>query len=305
MGARIADARQRRATRHGEGGRDEHEHRVDQQDQTGPHHLGLLHLPAQEFRCAAHHQAGQKHRQQHEHQQVGDAGALAAEHHLQKQVEQGGQDGQGHRRIDRPVYRPGHRAGGHHRPQAAERRPEAQLLALQVAAAQPLLEQRIAGLLSCHGHPGADQQQSEHQRQQQVALAAVAHEAPEGIDRGRWDDQHGPGAHQVAEQGGVLVGVRRVGADEAAAVLAQLLDRLEQGDRSAGQELPAPLEGGDLQGWGQRHRYAAHQEEQSQQQRSRDQDPGERAQQVAIEVANRPATEAADHREAHRQAGGG
>ena len=97
----------------------------------------------------------------------------------------------------------------------------------------------------------------------------------------------------------------RVGAHKAAAVLAQLLDRFEQGDGSTWQELLASLQGGDLQGRGQGHGHAAHQEEQSQQQRSRDQHPGERTQQVAIKVADRSATEAADHREAHRQAGGG
>ena len=100
MGAGVADARQRGSARQGEGGRDEHEDRVDQQDQAGPHHLGLLHLAAQEFRRAAHHQAGEEHRQQHEHQEVGNAGALASDHHLEKQIEQGGEDGQRHRRID-------------------------------------------------------------------------------------------------------------------------------------------------------------------------------------------------------------
>ena len=160
-------------------------------------------------------------------------------------------------------------------------------------------------MLGRHGHHGADNQQSEQESQQQVALAAVAHEPPEGIDRGGRDDQHRPGAHQVGQQGGVLVGMGGVGAHKAAAVLTKLLDRLEQGDRSAGQQLLAPLQGGDLQRRSQRHRYAAHQQEQSQQQRSRDQHPGERAQQIAMEAADRPATEAADHREAHRQAGGG
>ena len=96
----------------------------------------------------------------------------------------------------------------------------------------------------------------------------------------------------------------RVGAHKAAAVLAQLLDRFEQGDGSTWQELLASLQGGDLQRRRQGHGHAAHQEEQSQQQRSRDQHPGERAQQVAMEASDRPAAEAADHREAHRQAGG-
>ena len=140
MGARIAVARQLRAPRQGEGGRDQHEDRVDQQDQAGPHHLGLLHLAAQEFRRAAHHQAGEKHRQQQEHQQIGDAGALAAEHHLQKQVEQGGEDRERHGRIHCTVHRPSHRAGGHHRPEAGEPCSEAQFLPLQVAAAEPALE---------------------------------------------------------------------------------------------------------------------------------------------------------------------
>ena len=262
MGAGVGDAVHPGASRQGERGGNQNEQRVDQQDQAGPHHLGLLHLSAKKFRRAPHHQPGEEHRQQSKHQQIGRAGALPTEHHLQEQVEQGGEDRERHGRIDRAIHRARHRAGGDHRPEPGEWRPEAQLFALKIAAAEPAGEQWIAGLLSGHRHRDADQQQAEHQGEQPVALAPVTHKPPEGINGGRRDDQHRPGAHQVGEQGGVLVGMGGVGADETAAVLTELLDGLEQSDRAPGQQLAGPLQGGDLQRRRQGHRHTADQEEQ-------------------------------------------
>ena len=56
----------------------------------------------------------------------------------------------------------------------------------------------------------------------------------EGVGQGAGDQQDQQDLHEVGERGRVLEGMGRVGVEEAAAVGAQLLDRLLGGDRPHG-----------------------------------------------------------------------
>jgi hypothetical protein len=66
-----------------------------------------------------------------------------------------------------------------------------------------------------------------------------------------------------------------------------------------GRGLAGPLQGGDHLRRGQGHRHTAEQQGQGQQQRTRNQQPRQRPHQIAVQIAQGPPAEAADHRETH------
>jgi hypothetical protein len=86
-------------------------------------------------------------------------------------------------------------------------------------------------------------EQRQHHRVQHPALpGASGHPAEGGAERRR---EHGDGQHreEIRERCGILVRMGAVHVEEAAAVAAEVLDRLERGHRAQGDELlgrPAP-----------------------------------------------------------------
>jgi hypothetical protein len=126
---------------------------------------------------------------------------------------------------------------------------EAGLLALHVAGG--LVgpgpgHDRVARLLG-HDHRGRHGGPDEgHGREQRPALAPRADQAAVGRGERERDRQQGQRLQEVGDRVGVLVRVGRVGVVEAAAVGAELLDRLLGGDRPAGQGLGGAADGGHL-----------------------------------------------------------
>ena len=92
------------------------------------------------------------------------------------------------------------------------------------------------------GHRDAGQEQHAHGGQDRPALALVADHAAEDVGEAGADREDRQICDEVAERGRVLVRVRRVGVEEAAAVGAQHLDRELRGDRPLGDRLLAALE---------------------------------------------------------------
>ena len=123
-----------------------------------------------------------------------------------------------------------------------------------------------------------------------------------GISRRR------PDLEQVRERRRVLVGVRRVGVERAAAVRAELLDRLLAGERPARDRLLAAGERLHVRGAVERLHDAARDEHHADDERDRDEHVERAAHEVGPEVADAAAlgaAEAAHERDRHRHADGG
>ncbi len=91
------------------------------------------------------------------------------------------------------------------------------------------------GLPFCSKNPAmnaADEPQRGHHGEDHSALALAAHHHAVGDREGEPDHQQGEDLEQVREPGRVLERVRRVGVQRAAAVGAELLDRLLAGERA-------------------------------------------------------------------------
>ena len=123
---------------------------------------------------------------------------------------------------------------------------EAGFLAFHVAAAlhggdglvgtQPG-KQGVALLLEGHRADRKHQENHRHGREYRPALARIAdHAAESEAERGR-DQEDRQHLDEVGQRRRVLVGMRRVGVEEAAAVGAEHLDRFLRGDRTHGQGL--------------------------------------------------------------------
>ena len=102
------------------------------------------------------------------------------------------------------------------------------------ASGCPALSKRMASA----GRADPDR---EHDREQHPALPLVLDQPPEGVGQGERDHQEHEDLEQVGEAVRVLERVRRVGVVGAAAVLAELLDRLLARDRAAGDRLGGAL----------------------------------------------------------------
>ena len=140
------------------------------------------------------------------------------------------------------VDRAGARAGRDGHEQATDRRPEAGLLALHVAEAGLVdagREQRVADVLDVHRADRADEQDDRHRREDRPALALAAGVLAERVGQRERAHQEGEDLEPVRERRRALERMGRVGVEEAAAVVAQLLDPLLRGDGADGDGLRA------------------------------------------------------------------
>ena len=114
---------------------------------------------------------------------------------------------------------------------------EADLLALHVA--QRLVhgqagERGVALRLRPVGDGDAREEEHAIAREERPALPRVPHHPPVGVGQGRGDGEDEQHLEEVGERRRVLERVGGVGVEEAAAVGAELLDRLLRGDRAHG-----------------------------------------------------------------------
>ena len=145
----------------------------------------------------------------------------------------------------------------------------------------------------------------DHDRDQGVALPVVPAHLAEGARRGERDEQQEEDDEQVREPVRVLERVRGVGVEEAAAVVAQVLDALHRAHRAAGDRLVHPGQGVDRLVGVEVVDGAARDEDDGTDDGQRQQQPEHRPGDVHPEVAQlvgaRPG-EAPDHRDRHHQA---
>src|SRR5215207_4287259 len=295
--AGVEDRCLRRVHHDRNAGEDEHHDRHRQDVDRDQLHLRRLDLLAQILGRSADHQPGDEHRQDGEDQHAVEArtdtaGADLAEHDVHQRH---GTAAGGEAVVGRD-HGTGRRAGGR-REQARRRRAEADLLALEVAAAGQLgdgvligakgVELGVAVGLESLGGEGRGEPEHEHGAEQGPALLAVLGQLPEGVGQRERDQQDQKHLEQVREPVGAAERVAGVGVEEAAAVGAELLDDLLAGRGAAGNELRRTVEGVGHREAIEVLDHALADEDEGTDNRDRQQDADDRAGQVDPEVADR------------------
>ena len=138
-----------------------------------------------------------------------------------------------------------------------------------------------------HGHGEQRHEQDPHRRQYRPSLARVPDHAPEGVGEPGRDEQYRQHLQEVGQRTRVLVRMRGVGIQKAAAVGAELLDALLGGDRAHGQGLGAArLDGGHVLISAEVLDHPLRDEHERQQHRDGQQDVERRARHIHPEVAD-------------------
>ena len=128
--------------------------------------------------------------------------------------------------------------------------PKRDLLAFHVAErlVDARREERVAAASPCIAMTGAHGQDQRPWRRRSPSPGAGCRHTGRTCTSGRTRISRSRNISTVGEPGGVLERVGRVGVEEAAAVVAQLLDPLLRGDRADGDVLDGALERGDDRG---------------------------------------------------------
>ncbi len=274
-------------------------------------HLLGLDLLAQELGRAADHHAGHEHRDDHEDQHVDEADAHAAEDVVEPHADQRHQASERRERVVHRVDRPIRRHRRRDRPERREAGAEADLLAFHRAGRLVHAHGRDGGIASGflgdaeHDHRQVDGEhgREDHDRQPPARQHVTQHD-----HHGHRDDGDRPGLDEVRERRRVLVRVRRVRAEIAAAVRAQLLDGHDPRGDAPGDGLLLPLDGRGLGGALERHRRALPHHQHRHQQRQRQEHANDRTREVHVEVAEHGqavASQAADDCHGRGDAGAG
>ena len=100
----------------------------------------------------------------------------------------------------------------------------------------------IAGGFRPIGGADADNEQDIHRLEQRMALPLIADHAAKGEWQGGRDQQHRENGKDVRPCIGILEWMRGIGIEKAAAIGAELLDRLLAGDRTHGDRLLGAVE---------------------------------------------------------------
>ena len=223
----------------------EDQRRDDQEVEDDELHLRRLDLLAEVLGRSPDHEPGDEDREQREDQHPVEAGADASGAHLaEHDVHE--RDGAAERReaVVRGVDRAGRRPCRRRREEPGGGRAEADLLALVVARVRrpERLDARIAADLEAHGDARGGDPEHEHRREDRPALALVADEPAERVRQPEGDGEDRQHLDEVREAVRVLERMRRVRVVGAAAVGAELLDRLLARDRPAGDRLRRTLD---------------------------------------------------------------
>ena len=259
--------------RHRQGSKGQDQQGMDDDGQCRQLHFASLDLLAQIFGGAAHHQPADEHRQDGVQNHVHEAHALAAkdtvEHHVQHR-HHSAQRRQGVVHVVDGACGEGCCYGGK---QSGLGDAEADFLALHAACGlveADLRQSRVALQLSPVAKAQANQEQNSHGQKDAAAFFAqqpgrdafrmggqhifpgrvlliletsVTHHLAEGNDTGAGQQHHGIQFNQVGQDGGVLHGGGGVGAEEAAAVGAQVLDDFKRRHRPHPQNLIRAFQG--------------------------------------------------------------
>ncbi len=154
------------------------------------------------------------------------------------------------------------------------------------------------------GHAGEEQQA--HRGEDRPALALVADHAAQHIGQCRADREDRDQLDEIGQRVRVLVGMRRVGVQEAAAIGAEDLDRFLRGDRALRDRLLGAFERRRVDIGAEILRHALPHVEQRDHHRERQQDVERAAGQIDPEIADRLGLaphKAADQRQCQSDAG--
>ena len=234
----IQDGRRPRLGRDGHRRPEQDLHHGDEDDERRHLHLVHLDLLAQVLGRAAHHEAGDEHGDDGEHQDAVEPTTHASEDDLtqldEDQRDHAAQRGVG---VVHGVHRAVGGGGGGGGPSGRHPHAEPVLLALHVAAGlrrragrdrvQVGSGGRLLGHavgLECVGGHHQTHKDHHHDREHGPTLPRIAHHLPEGVGESRWDEEDGEQFEEVGERGGVLERVGGVGVEEAPTVGAELLD---------------------------------------------------------------------------------
>ncbi|MNN06614.1 hypothetical protein D3C81_1194090 [compost metagenome] len=295
------------------GDRAEHQY-ANRHDHQGHHqqlHFPGLQFLAEVFRSTTDHQAGEEHRDQHVEQHAVEPGANAAEDHFaDHHVDQGHHAAQWVEAVVHAVYRTVRRGRGGHRPEHGGGGAETRFLAFQRRGLldSDVVQGRVRLVFSPQRGRAADQEQRQHAGDDRATLTQVLHVMAEGEDQRDGDQNDRGHFEQVAPRRRVLERMRRVHAEEATTVGAQLLDGNLTGSRSQRNHLVNTLHSHCIHVLRESLRHALPDQVQRQQQAQRQQAVEGGAGHVDPEVAQSPggfAADAATQRDQYRQTGGG
>ena len=221
--------------------------RGSQADQHGPFHFIRFNFLSQEFRCPAHHQSCNKHRQNGKGQHSVQAASHTAEDDLpQLHLQQLDHPAQRRIAVMHGVNGTVGCRGGENAPGGRGRNAEPGLLTLHVSTGlidggkihSPVLRQLGRSRLLTDAHNAqTDHQHQQHGQEDGNALLFVIHSLPESEAQCCLDQQQREHFNQVCERAGVFQGMGGVDPHEAAAVGAGLLDGHLAGRRSHGNKL--------------------------------------------------------------------
>jgi hypothetical protein len=219
------------------------------QAEDGEHrHLDFprLDLLAEIFGCAADHQTSHEYGDDREQQHAVEAGADAADDDLaQLHVDQRDHAAQRHEAVVHGVDGAARGRRRDYREQRGEGNAEPHLLTLHVARRwidAERRERRVRLRFRPVADGDADNEQDAHGAEDGPALPFIPDHAPEDVGQRRADDEDQQHLHQIAERRRVLVRVRRVGVEKAAAVCSQHLDSELRSGRPLRDRLLRPLE---------------------------------------------------------------
>ena len=307
--AGVVHAVERGLQHHRRGREAEHRQRVDQHREHRQLHFARFDLLAEIFRRAADHQPGDEHGDDRDHEKTIEPRADAAwPDAAGEQVEQRHQAAERRQRIVHRVDRAGAGRRRRRRVHRAQRLPEANLLALEIAGRRVDAQRGHAQCSRAFrpiDHADADDEQNCHGDQDRATLLEVADRPAEGEHRSGRDEQQRPDFQHVGPGVGVLERMRRIGVHESAAVGAELLDDLLARHRTDRDGLLGALQRRNVDRAGQRLRHPEGDEDDGEDDRDRQQDVEDDAGHIDPEIADRGrrgARESAHQREGHGEA---
>src|SRR3984885_4918795 len=234
-------------------GADQHQERRHQNHDRGHFHFERLDLLADVFRRATDHQSRDEHGHDGEYQHAVETRSDAAEHHLAEFDQPHGHHAA--ERSERIVHGIG-RAAGCRRGDGGEQRrgdhSQPRLLAFHVPAGlrhgRSLVnaqgcELRIALLFGLDRDRRHHDEDDRHSGEDGPSLARIADHAPKGEAQGGGNQQHRDHLQKIGQGRGILVRMRGIGVEKAAAIGTQHLDRLLRGDGAHAQGLGVRRQG--------------------------------------------------------------
>jgi hypothetical protein len=151
----------------------------------------------------------------------------------------------GKSRIVHRVGGAGARTAGRGREQGRQALAESQFLALEIAERRidtELRQDGAAASLREIEHRGSNDENDAHDPEDGMALAALPDGRAESEDHGHGHDELRPNLEHIRKRTRVLEGVGRIHIEEAAAIVAQELDRLLARNRADCDQLPCAFE---------------------------------------------------------------